>query len=790
MQDIEKIGCFYLGKVFDPKIKSVKNKPLFYESKNFTTHAVCVGMTGSGKTGLGVDLLEEAALSGVPAIIIDPKGDLGNLLLTFPNLQASEFLPWIDSAEAARKGCFPEQYAEKVATTWKEGLALWGLSEERIKKLKSSIDMAIYTPASKAGIPLSILNSFTAPPPEFIQDSEAMRDRVLSTTSSLLGLLNIDADPINSREHILISTIIDSAWRDQINLDVPQLIREIQKPPFDKLGVFDIDTFFPQKERMVLSMKLNNLLASPGFQAWMEGEPLDIQNLLYTKEGKPRLAILTIAHLSDSERMFFVTLLLNELLTWMRRQTGTSSLRALLYMDEIFGYFPPTAMPPSKLPMLTLLKQARAFGLGIVLATQNPVDLDYKGLSNCGTWFIGKLQTERDKARVIEGLNVASNGDMNTAAINQMIASCGNRVFILRSVYLQEPILFQTRWTMSYLRGPLTLPQIQLLMSDRVKIESNSKMESSFEQMKKQEGTISVAPIGIQQFFVYPRNLVGSLTYQPKILGVGKLHFVDAKRNVDFWRENAIVAPIPDRNGDISWDKGEDVTSVISLFEKIPPANASFQELPAALMQEKSFSLFNKSFAEFLYQNQTFDVYEAKDEKMTSKSGETKTDFRQRVAVILRGKLDVEIKKIRDKYASKIKILQDKIQRYKGKTELQKSQVFRQKMDTFISIGTTLLGTLFGRGISKGSITQAGTTMRKAGRISKEQEEVAQSEESLGSLQKQLQDLQSEMENEVAQILGSADVNKINVETTSIRPRKSDIAIEMIAIVWCPVIPP
>src|SRR3990172_8052895 len=173
--------------------------------------------------------------------------------------------------------------------------------------------------------------------------------------------------------------------------------------PFGKIGVVDLESFYPAAERTKLSMRLNNLLASPTFASWLEGEPLDVAEMLYTPAGKPRLAIVSIAHLDDAQRMFLVTILLNEGLAWIRTQPGTSSLRAILYMDEVFGFFPPSANPPSKTPMLTLLKQARAYGLGVVLATQNPVDLDYKGLGNAGTWFLGRLQTERDKLRVLYG---------------------------------------------------------------------------------------------------------------------------------------------------------------------------------------------------------------------------------------------------------------------------------------------------------------------------------------------------------------------------------------------------
>ncbi|MFA6235313.1 MAG: DUF87 domain-containing protein [Bacteroidota bacterium] len=469
MQDFEKLGSFYLGKLKGEE-GSTEPQLLLYDAKDLTTHALCVGMTGSGKTGLCIGLLEEAAIDNIPALVIDPKGDIGNLLLTFPELRAEDFRPWVDDAEAARKGVTPDAFAAMTAETWRKGLAAWGQDGARIARLRDAVDLAIYTPGSSAGLPISVLRSFSAPPPEQRADLDAMRDRILSTVSGILALIGIDADPIQSREHILLSNILDSAWREGRDLEIADVIRAILTPPFSQLGVFDLESFYPEKERRALAMQLNNVLASPGFAAWMQGEALDIGRLLYTAEGRPRVSILSIAHLSDAERMFFVTIVLNELVTWMRRQPGTSSLRAILYMDEIFGYFPPTANPPSKLPMLTLLKQARAFGVGCVLATQNPVDLDYKGLGNTGTWFIGRLQTERDKLRVLDGLEGASSAagkSLDRANLDTIISGLGNRIFLMNNVHDDAPVLFETRWALSYLRGPLTRAQIEILMQEK-----------------------------------------------------------------------------------------------------------------------------------------------------------------------------------------------------------------------------------------------------------------------------------------------------------------------------------
>ena len=464
MNAFEKLGAFYLGRLRDPnKPDGQTQEPLLYDAKDLTTHAVCVGMTGSGKTGLGVTLIEEAAIDGIPVIAIDPKGDLGNLLLTFPALRASDFRPWIDESDATRHGRTPDEHAQWTADLWRDGLRQWGQGPQRIKSFANSVDRAIYTPGSRKGRPISVLQSFAPPPPAVAQDDTALRDRILTAVSSILGLIGIDADSIRSREHILLSTLLNRAWTEGRGLDLPALIQQVQKPPVERIGVLDLESFFPASERFELAMALNNLLASPGFAVWSEGEPLDASRLLYTPDGQPRLSVLSIAHLSDAERMFFVTMLLNEVVSWVRSQPGSRSLRAILYMDEIFGYVPPTANPPSKRPMLTLLKQARAHGLGVVLATQNPVDLDYKGLSNAGTWFVGRLQTERDKARVMDGLEGASAGAFDRAETDRLLSGLATRTFLMSNAHDDAPALFQTRWALSYLCGPLTGEQIARL---------------------------------------------------------------------------------------------------------------------------------------------------------------------------------------------------------------------------------------------------------------------------------------------------------------------------------------
>ena len=457
-------GKFYLGRTFDPVQGKVIDQPVLYDPADLTTHAVVVGMTGSGKTGLCIDMLEEAALNGIPALLIDPKGDITNLLLHFPDLAPQDFQPWVNPDEARRAGKSIDQAAVEAATQWRQGLMEWGIDQERLLALKNAARFTIYTPGSDVGVSVSILASLKAPPIPWEGNREILREKITSTVTALLSLVGLqDIDPVRSREHILLSNIFENAWSQGRDLDLGELILQTQTPPFPKLGVFDVNTFFPEKNRFSLAMLLNNILAAPAFQTWIEGQPLEIQNLLYTEDGRPRHSIFYIAHLTDTERMFFVTLLFSAVETWMRSQPGTTALRAIVYFDEIFGYMPPTANPPSKQPMLRMLKQARAFGVGLTLVTQNPVDMDYKALSNAGTWFIGKLQTDQDKQRLLDGLQGAMSGNLDRSRYDKLISTLGKRVFLLHNVHESQPMIFQTRWAMNYLVGPLTRTQIPLL---------------------------------------------------------------------------------------------------------------------------------------------------------------------------------------------------------------------------------------------------------------------------------------------------------------------------------------
>ena len=786
MQDYEKLGVFYLGREVDPASGETSPTPLLYDSRDLTTHAVCVGMTGSGKTGLCISLLEEAALDGVPALVIDPKGDIGNLLLAFPNLAPGDFEPWVDPADAARKGITPSELATRTADTWRKGLAEWDQDGDRIRRFRSAADVAIYTPGSGQGLPLSVLKSL-APPAGSGTDPASLKERIAGVVSGLLGLLGIDADPLKSREHILLSSILAEAWEDGRALDLAGLIAAIQKPPFDKVGVFDIESFFPAKDRLGLAMAVNNLLAAPGFETWLAGDPLDVQRLLFTPEGKPRISIVSIAHLSDPERMFVVTLLLNELVAWMRRQSGTSSLRALLYMDEIFGFFPPTAQPPSKLPMLTLMKQARAFGVGVVLATQNPVDLDYKGLSNAGTWFIGRLQTERDQARVIDGLQGALAGSsFDRATLERLMAGIGQRVFLMRNVRDDEPVLFRTRWVMSYLRGPLTLPEVDRLMGPRRAVAAPARAHP--ETALPGEDVAHVArparplvPPATKELFLAARPGPGAIRYRPRLAASARLHYVDGKSSLDAWRELSLVVPFGD-DGEPVWQEAAETGALAGGGE--PLSGAAFEQPPASTLREKSYAGWEKDHNAHLYPTGGAELLRCAELKLASLPGENEGDFRARIALALRERRDEQVDALRERYATKLRTLDGKLQRAAERLEREQAQYSQRKVDTAVSIGTSLLGALFGG--RRGAVGKAGTAARSAGRVFNEKGDVDRAEASLEALRRERAEMEAALEEDVAALAGSLDPQAVELERIEVPPRKTDIDVTALRLAWEP----
>lgn len=800
MADFEKLGEFYLGRPYDLAKKSSKPGLLLYDSKDLVTHAVCVGMTGSGKTGLCIGLLEEAAIDSVPAIIIDPKGDIANLLLTFPELQGSDFLPWINTEEAAKKDITPEAYADREAEKWKSGLSSWGQDGTRIARLRESAECLVYTPGSTAGLPVSILQSFSAPPQSLIDDQELLSERVGTMATSLLNLVGIDADPLQSREHILLANVLESAWKAGKDLSLPKLIQHIQQPPFTKLGVMDLESVFPAKDRFALAMRFNNLLGAPGFSVWLEGQPLDLNQILYTPSGKPRMAIFSIAHLSDAERMFFVSLLLNQTVSWMRTQSGTTSLRALLYMDEVFGFFPPVKNPPSKAPMLTLLKQARAFGLGVVLATQNPVDLDYKGLGNTGTWFIGRLQTERDMARVLDGLEGAaaqSKGGYDRQTMESILSGLGSRKFLLNNVHEDGPEVFETRWVMSYLRGPLTRNQIKALMDPHKERQEpragGGPMTSQKVPGKDTLPTQSSPPIlspNISQYFLPIRGSQPegtTLVYEPMLFCAASVHFIDGRRKIDESRELSLLASISDDPTPVDWEEPTFCTLPPDDLETQPEEGGTFETPPTAANQAKHYKSWHKDFINWVYRHYTLELWKSPTFKVTSQAGESERDFGLRLQQLAREKRDEATEKLRKKYAAKATRLEDRIRRAQQAVEREEEQAKQQKFQTVISIGATILSAVLGRkAVSRSSMGKATSAIRGISRSRKESQDIQRAEENVDALQEQLGELERELNEEIEQITLKWNAQEETLEAIKIRPKKSNISPHVVGLGWVP----
>ncbi len=787
--DFEKLGVFYLGKKYDLANKKIEEEYILYDAKDLVTHAVCVGMTGSGKTGLCLALIEEAALDGIPAILIDPKGDLANLLLTFPDLLPENFKPWVNVDDASNKGMTVDDYAAQQAQTWEKGIRSWGQDGQRIRQLREKVEFRIYTPGSNAGIPVSILHSFNAPPEAQREDNEFMRDRVITTVTSLLQLIGIDADPNQSREAILMANLLDHNWRKGYDLSLEMLISQIQNPPIQKIGVMDLDMYYPAKERFALVMSLNNLLASPGFNIWLQGDPLDVDEIIRNQQGKPRVAIFSIAHLNDAERMFFVSLLLNQVLGWMRSQSGTNSLRTILYMDEIFGFLPPTRNPASKLPMLTLLKQARAFGLGLVLATQNPVDLDYKALSNTGTWFIGRLQTERDKARLIEGLEgaaAAQSQKFDKQRMEQIIAGLGNRVFLMNNVHDDAPVVFTTRWVMSYMRGPLTRDQIKLLMDPvkkNVEKESTAAPSMEADEPKKptaaKTGSVPTLPPDIQAVYLPVRHAGKETMYYPAVLAAARTRFVDAKLNIDQMETGLFATFITENAIAVDWQKGKLLKISPDLLEKTGKGGAAYAELPDAGRQKSNYSSWAKDFLNWVVAAQPLTLLRSPSRGVISEPGEGEKDFRIRVAQMKRENRDERLVKIREKYSAKISTLREKIE--KAETRVAKER--GQATSAAISLGASVLGALTGRKLSTSRLS---TAIRGVGRSTEQSGDVRQAKATLNDYKQQLKDLEAEFEEEKKTMGEGVDPLTEKLETVQVKMKKTDITVQLFSLAWLP----
>lgn len=796
MADYEKMGVFYLGKTYDLKQKTLLEDLTLIKSKDLTTHAAIIGMTGSGKTGLGIGLIEEAAMDKIPVIAIDPKGDLANIALTFPNLSKEDFLPWVNPSEAVNKGLELDAFAQGQADLWRKGLADWNQDPSRIQQMRDNVDIRVYTPGSSAGMGVQAVRSFQPPKMGVDQDPDGYRELLQTTVTSVLTLVGVESDPLTGREHILIASILDHAWRQNKELTMEGLIAAVQKPPVEKIGVLDMESFYPSKERFELAMKVNNLLASPGFQAWMEGEPLNIPRFLHNAEGKPRVSVFSIAHLSDRERMFFVTLLLNELVGWMRTQSGTGSLRAILYMDELFGYLPPTANPPSKTPLLTLLKQARAFGLGLVLSTQNPVDLDYKALSNIGTWFIGRLQTERDKERVLAGLEgAAAGGSFDRNATEQTLAGLGQRTFYLHSVHEDEPEIFQTRWVMSYLAGPMTGEQIRKLPLDQKPDALQSTQGAGGRPVEKEGGSDSAsfkgeAPIldpSIPQFFMDSILDPEEVVYEPVLMGLGQVVYNSTKYKVAHTKDFVNLTSIQDGPIPVDWDqqrRGSESVVPGALLQR-GLEGATYGPLPTGAADPKKMEQWKKQYLAYLRTKEPLKIWYDPELKAASQPDEEQGDFLARLQHEAHEKRDLEVEALKKKYETRLTTLQDRHRRAVQAMEKSSAQAGQKKMDAMVSAGGALLSALFGKKkLSATSLSKIGTAVKSTGRAFQSGTNINQAEENIAAVEQQIQELEGKLQQEVDDLVAKYEAAGRMLEEVEIRPTASNVTVHQVGILW------
>ena len=774
VETYEKLGLFYLGKDIDKDTQEATDALTLLKNKNFTTHATIIGMTGSGKTGLGVGIIEEAVIDNIPSIIIDPKGDMGNLCLADPEFAPSSFEPWI-ADEANSKEQNVAEYATKTAEMWKNGIESHHQDSARVAKF-AAMKKTIYTPGSSAGVSINVLSSLETPPEEILDDSDSFSSYINSTVSSLLSLIGIEADPVESKEYILLAQLITHSWLNGNDLSLEDLIGRIISPPFKKIGVLPLDAFYPQAERFKFATKFNSIIASPTFSAWLEGETLDIQKLLYDENGKAKVAIFSISHLSDEERMFFVTLLLNKFVAWMRRQSGTSALKTILYMDEIYGFFPPTKNPPSKEPMLLLLKQARAFGVGVILSTQNPVDLDYKGLSNMGTWFIGRLQTKQDVDRVIDGLGGKVGSSYDKDEIRTLLSNMKKRTFFLKSAHLDDIRVFGTRWVMSYLKGPLKKDEISTLMADqKFQLAEKSEPENTAKENIKSEGYESYSNLdnSIPQYF-HP-DLSASKKYVASLMADCTVSFFNQSRAIDEEENYYLNLELNASDRDADWDNAihdEDGDQYFANLPSTAPENAQFAETPEFLNKDKQLRKSEKSLSDWLYHEHQLELYRCKSPKLESNPYETLADFKTRISDVLNDEKEEAIEVLQERYGKKEKVLMDRLDRYQLSVDKEKADT----TSSFMNVGITVLGALFGK--SRASIGRAGS------RVLKERGDVGRAKERVEKVEDDLKELEEELEDKINDLVDEYDIDNVEIEDFQIKPRKTDIQVNDIAVVW------
>jgi Helicase HerA, central domain len=801
----------FVGGVVDPAKHERTGDDVRLETEDFTTHGVIVGMTGSGKTGLGLVLIEEVLTAGLPALLFDPKGDITNLCLTFPGLSAEEFRPWIDESQANAAGVTPDEFAAQQATSWKEGLAGWGYGSEQITKLRATCDFTIYTPGSQSGVAMNIVGSLQVPG---VDDAEVIGDEIEGYVSGLLGMIGVDADPLSSREHILLANLIQHSWAAGKSLDLPTLVGLVQQPPVRKLGVFELDQFYPPDERTKLALKLNGLLASPAFAAWAAGQPLDIQSLLYTQDGRGRGAIVTTAHLSDEERQFVTSLILSKLVTWMRRQSGVTDLRALLYMDEVAGYLPPTANPPTKKPIMLLMKQARAFGVGVVLATQNPVDVDYKALSNAGTWMVGRLQTDRDKQRLLDGMSAASGGvDVN--AVGDTISGLGKREFVLRRAGKDQPEVITSRWAMSYLRGPLTRDQIKQLMGGTPTAAAPAAGVEPATQAAPARAAEG-APTEAAPAAPAPTVAADATTVMPTVAGGVAVRWVDPAApwlgevggdDTGTTGEAAVAARVmlryDETKADLVHDEeyeavlfplsaDVDVTRAIAVdyddrdLRDTHPGGWTYRLSDAPISESAFWKHVQRDLVDHLARSLSLELAVNRDLKLYGRPGEDAEAFTTRCLQAADEKADAEIAKLRDKYEKKATTLRDRIDAASDAAEVAADQQEARERDSLLSSAGSILGGLLGGRSRGGLLGQIGRAAGRTSRSAAGGSRVEAAANKVARLQAELEEVEAELAEELIEIDARWMELAKNVSTVPVTLERTDVKVTDLALAWIP----
>ena len=804
-------GALHLGTAADT------DERVEVDAEDLTTHGVIVGMTGSGKTGLGIVALEEALLSGIPTLVLDPKGDMANLCLTFPRFRGEDFRPWIDEAEAQREGRTPEDHAAAKAELWQGGTARSGITPERMQAL-ADVDVTIYTPGATTGVGLDLVGRLDVPADA---DPQAVNDEVTDLVSGLLALVDVDSDPLTGREHILLTNLLTDAWGKGESLGLPDLVARVQDPPLRKLGVMDLDTFFPAKDRMGLAMRLNGMLASPTFAAWAQGAPLDIQRMLFGDDGSARCAVVSLAHLDDNERQFVVTLVLSRLITWMRGQSGTSSLRAMVYMDEVFGFVPPVANPPAKQPILTILKQARAFGVGMVLSTQNPVDLDYKAISNAGTWMIGRLQTERDRDRLLEGMRSAD-GAVDIDAVAAAISSLDKRQFVLHSAKDGGRGVFGTRWAMNYLAGPLTGPQIAQLMADkkaelaaaaatasapatppptaRAAEDAASGTSAAVPAppdgatLADDESTVApTVPDEVVQRYLDPAAAwarevgatPGGTRLEPHVAIRVRMTFDETKADLDHTEEFEAVLPVNDDPKDLSGLTTVDYDDR-DLREDAP--DGAVWVIPEAKIGNKTWwKSVEVGVRDELYRTRTMTVLHNTELDCWSRPAETREAFEQRCEVLSEQREDEEAAKVRDRFATKADRITAAMRTAQDRVAQLEADVSSRKSSELINIGSSILGGFLGgrksaRGVAadlRRAASKRGTTSRTQQRLDTAQGKLVDAQEDLIELEQELSAELMDIDHRWMQAASAIEEVEVDLE-------KNDIDLVAVTLVWVP----